>query len=63
MKTIKATANHHAQTFTLRVYHDNKLTSKYKTFLMDKNEFDSCLHNTEKDWKQFLKSEEYYKIK
>lgn len=62
MKTIKATANHSNRTFTIRMYHDGKLTSKYRTLRMNKGDFNSCLYNTENDWKQFLKSGEYYNV-
>lgn len=57
-----ATPNHSARTFTIRVYHDSILTAKYRTLKMDKYEFHTCLYNTESDWKQFLKSDEYYKV-
>ena len=60
---VIATPNHSQRTFTLRVYHNSKLTSKYRTIRLDKNEFHSCLYNTESDWKQFLKSDEYYLVR
>lgn len=56
-REIKATANHMERTFTLRV--DG---TKYRTTKMDKEEFNSCLNNTNEDWKQFLKSDDYYKV-
>ena len=62
METIKATANHSKRTFTIRKYIDGKLFAKYRTIEMTPEEFDSELMNTENDWKQFLKSDDYYKI-
>jgi len=61
MKTkrqITATPNHSARTFTIRTG-----TAKYRTFKLDKAEFNSCLYNTSNDWEQFLKSDEYYPVK
>jgi len=59
METIKATANHSKRTFTIRKYIDGKLFAKYRTIEMTPEEFDSELMNTENDWKQFLKSDDY----
>lgn len=60
---ITATPNFKNRTFTIRKYKDGKIFSKYRTFRMDKDEFNSCLYNTENDWKQHLKSDEYSVIK
>jgi hypothetical protein len=62
METIKATPNHSARTFTIRKYIDGKLFAKYRTIKLTSKEFDSELMNTENDWRQFLKSSDYYKI-
>ena len=59
---IKAVANQKNRTFTIRKYIDGKLFSKYRTNQLSKEEFESCEHNTENDWKQFLKSDDYYKL-
>jgi hypothetical protein len=55
---MKITSNKSARTFTIK-----NETATYRTFKMSKQEFDSCQYNTENDWKQFLKSDEYYKVK
>lgn len=63
MRKIKATPNHSARTFTLRVtYSDGTKQIKYRTVRMNRDEFQSCLNNTENDWAQFLKSSDYYLI-
>lgn len=63
MKTIKATPNHSRKTFTIRTYHNGKLTAKYRTIRMNSDEFQSNLHNTQNDWANYLKSDEYYIVK
>lgn len=63
MKTIKATANESKRTFTIRTYFDGKLSAKYRTVQLSKEEFNSESNNTENDWKQFLKSSDYYLVK
>lgn len=55
---MKATANKSARTYTLRV--DG---NKYRTIRMSKEEFESAYYWTENDWRQFLKTDEYYKVK
>lgn len=54
---LKASPNHAKKTFTIR-----KDGVKYRTCEMSKDEFDSCLHNTERDWRKFLKSNNYYTV-
>lgn len=61
-RTIKATPNFGRRTFTIRTYDKGTLISKYRTIQLDKEEFESCLNNTQNDWRQFLKSEDYYKV-
>ena len=60
--TIKATANQSKRTFTLRCYVDGKMYAKYRTTQMSQEEFDSEEFNTENDWQQFLKTDNYYKV-
>ena len=60
--TIKSTANQSKKTFTIRKYEGSKLVSKYRTIEMSQEEFDSEERNTENDWKQFLKSDDYYAV-
>ena len=55
---MKVTSNKSARTFTLR-----NETAKYRTIRMSKQEFNSATYWTENDWKQFLKTDEYYKVK
>jgi hypothetical protein len=62
-RLIKSTPNYRARTFTLRLYYNGELYKKLRTFKMSKEEFNSCLHNTNNDWNQFLKSDDYYLIK
>jgi hypothetical protein len=61
-ETITATANQSKRTFTIRKYIDDKLFIKYRTFKMSQDEYDSEYGNTENDWKQFLKSNDYYEV-
>ena len=61
-ETIKATANQSKRTFTIRKYIDGKLFAKYRTLQMSKDEFNSAEMNTENDWKDFLKSDDYYAV-
>jgi hypothetical protein len=62
METIKVRANQKQKTFTIRKYIDGKLFAKYRTVKMSQEEFDREEMNTENDWKQFLKSDDYYKV-
>ena len=55
---MKATQNKSARTYTLRVN-----GSKYRTTRMSKQEFENAYYWTENDWNQFLKTDEYYKVK
>lgn len=59
-ETIKVTANQSKRTFTIRKYDNDKVYAKYRTYPMSQEEFDSEEMNTENDWKQFLKSDDYY---
>ena len=61
-ETIKVTANQSKRTFTIRKYIDGKFFTKYRTIEMSQEEFDSEEMNTENDWKQFLKSDDYYTV-
>lgn len=60
--TIKVKANHQQRTFTIRKYQDGRVYVKYRTLKMNKEEFEENLNNTENDWQQYLKTDEYYKI-
>ena len=63
MKTIKANPNYTNRTFTIRTFINGKLNNKYRTIKLSKPEFENELNNTENDWSQFLKSNDYYLIK
>ena len=63
MITIKINANKSARTFTIRTYVDGKLNNKYRTIKFSEEDFQSENNNTENDWKQFLKSSDYYLVK
>ena len=61
-ETIKVTANQSKRTFTIRKYIDGKFFVKYRTIEMNQEEFNNAEMNTENDWKQFLKSADYYTV-
>jgi len=56
-REINVRANYKHRTFTIRT-----TSGKYRTYPMDKEEFESCLNNTANDWDQFLSSDDYYEI-
>jgi hypothetical protein len=61
-ETIKATANHKDQTFTIRKTGEKGYKAKYRTVRLPIDEFESNLYNTESDWQNFLNtSPDYYK--
>ena len=62
-QTLSITPNFSARTFTIRTYIDGKFSNKYRTVKMSKQEFENSKYNTENDWKQFLKSDDYYPVK
>ncbi len=55
---MKITSNKSARTYTLKLSY-----ATYRTFKMSKEEFSNAYYWTQEDWKQFLKSDEYYKVK
>ena len=57
-RVIKTRPNFSKRTFTIITD-----SSKYRTYKLGKQEFDSCLFNTGNDWNQFLKSDDYYAVK
>lgn len=54
----KVVPNHSKRHFTI-VREDG---TKYRTTVMSKVEFQEELNNTLNDWKQYLKTDNYYKI-
>ena len=63
MKTIIATPNYTKRTFTIRIFIKGKLNNKYRTIKLSNQEFETELNNTENDWSQFLKSNNYFLVK
>jgi hypothetical protein len=66
MKTkikIESIVNYSKKTFTLRKYYNEKLGAKYRTIRLHEDEFNSCLNNTNNDWLNFLKSDDYFVVK
>ena len=61
-ETLKATPNYSKRTFTIRKTYTDGMKVKYRTCQMSKDEFSDCEMNTENDWKQFLKSDDYYRV-
>lgn len=59
---IKVTANRSKRTFTIRKYDNGELYAKYRTYPMSREEFEREEWNTENDWEQFLKSDDYYVV-
>ena len=57
-ETLKISANHSKRTFTIRTD-----VAKYRTIRLPKEEFNSCLDNTGQDWRVFLRSSDYYKVR
>ena len=55
---IRVSKNRSKRTFTIRTPY-----VKYRTYKMSKDEFSSAYYWTENDWKQFLKTDEYFKVK
>ena len=53
--SIKVKANHSKRTFTIRTE-----SSKYRTCVFSKEEFDELDNNTLSDWKYFLRSQDFY---
>lgn len=57
-KEIKVRSNQSKRHFTIKTK-----SGIYRTYKMSQEEFDSCEHNTGNDWNQFLKSNNYYRVK
>jgi Leucine-rich repeat (LRR) protein len=54
---IEVRPNHKTRTFTIK-----KNGSKYRTIQLNREKFNLCLYHTGNDWKNFLKSSDYYRI-
>lgn len=57
-REINVRENHGKRTFTIRTE-----SGRYRTLPMNKEEFNSCLHNTGQDWQNFLRYDDgYYRV-
>ena len=63
MTTLLAISNQSKRTFTIRKIVDGILVSKFRTYEMNEDEFEENEMNTENDWKNFLKSDNYFECK
>ena len=57
-RTIKVAANKSKRTFTIVTD-----AAKYRTFPMSNGDFAAAENNTGNDWANFLKTDDYYKVK
>ena len=57
-RELKVSSNKSARTFTIRTS-----AAIYRTTKMNKEEFTSALNWSGQDWAEFLKTDDYYKIK
>ena len=57
-EVLKISSNKSKRTFTIKTS-----VATYRTFQMSKEEFNNCDYNTGNDWMQFLKTDEYYKVR
>ena len=57
-REINVSSNKSARTFTVKTD-----AATYRTNKMSKEEFNSALNWTGNDWQQFLKTDEYYRVK
>ena len=57
-REIKVSSNKSKRTFTIVTD-----AAKYRSYPMSKEEFKSCEYTTGNDWANFLKSDDYYKVK
>ena len=61
-RELYVSLNYTKRTYTLKFKYSDGATIKYRTTPMSKGEFNSNLLNTENDWIEFLKSDDYYKV-
>lgn len=57
-RKIKVRSNQSKRHFTIKTD-----SATFRTYQMSQEEFDSCEFNTGNDWNEFLKSNDYYKVK
>jgi hypothetical protein len=63
MENLKITSNKSARTFTIRKLENNKVYAKFRTYQFDKEEFNNAIFWTENDWRNWLKTNAYKRIK
>jgi hypothetical protein len=56
-REIKVSANRSKRTFTIVTE-----SARYRTYPMNKSEFEANLNNAGNDWQQFLNTGDYYKL-
>ena len=59
---ILVKANQSKRTFTIRNKFPDGTVLKYRTNKLTKEEFEQEEFNTSNDWRQFLKTDNYYKV-
>ncbi len=59
---LKVTPNYSKRTFTIRMYDNGNVYSKYRTSPRSREEFKSEEMNTEGDWRYFLRSSNDYSV-
>ena len=62
-RILRVSPNRAKRTFTLRFYYENGTVVKYRTMRMSIEEFRVIEWNTENDWIDFLRTDEYYLVK
>lgn len=64
MRNFKVTTNKREKTATIYVYDDNKLSVKYRTNELSKDEFEQFEYMTQNDIVNYLRtSGDYYEVK
>jgi hypothetical protein len=64
MENLQINSNKSARTFTIRKLQNNKVYAKFRTYQFSKEEFKSAdWFWTTNDWKNFLKTNDYYVVK
>jgi len=64
IRYYKVAQNHSKLTYTIRVQnHKGKTIFKYRTYKFIADDFYNMEYNTQIDWANFLKTNEYYHVK
>jgi arsenate reductase-like glutaredoxin family protein len=63
LKTITGQTFHVSTNYSLRTFTIYTESAKYRTLKMSQDEFNDAMHNTGKDWQNFLlTTQDYYKV-